>query len=455
MGYDLPTTPPLLACELNGQMDRLLDFGLSRIVSTGNLEVVTPSGRYAFGDGSGTPVVARFHDSRAVFAFMADPDMKLGELFMDGRLTMEAGSIFDLLYLLLRDSRQGSQPLIGGLLDRARLLARQIQRANSPSRSRRNVAHHYDLDDRLYRLFLDADMQYSCAYFYSPDVDLETAQLAKKRHIAAKLCIERDHSVLDIGCGWGGLALYLSNIAGAGSVLGITLSEEQLRVAQTRKTECRQSRSIQFALADYREIAGTFDRIVSVGMFEHVGASYYDRFFAGCHRLLADDGIMLLHTIGCSASPGFVMPWLNKYIFPGAHVPSLSEIVPVIERRGFVISDLEILQRHYALTLRSWRERFLERRQEAVELYDERFCRMWEFYLAAGEVAFLCEDANVFQLQLTKKPGVTSLTRSYMASRELALQEVERRWAAQGDAGRADKSGLSARLSQAERTPHD
>lgn len=408
-------------------MDRLLNFGLSRIVSTGNLEVVTPSGKYAFGDGSGPRIVARFHDSRAVFAFMADPDMKLGELFMDGRLTMEAGTIFDLLYLLLRGSREGPKPLFGSLIDRARLLGRRAQRANSPSRSRRNVAHHYDLDDRLYRLFLDADMQYSCAYFETADVDLEAAQLAKKRHIAAKLRIEANHRVLDIGCGWGGLALYLSNIAGAGSVLGITLSEEQLRVAETRKVECRQNGTLTFALADYRDITGTYDRIVSVGMFEHVGASFYDHFFAACHRLLADDGIMLLHTIGCSASPGFVMPWLNKYIFPGAYVPSLSEIVPVIERRGFIICDLEVLQLHYALTLRNWRERFLKRRAEAVELYDERFCRMWEFYLAAGEVAFLCEDANVFQLQLTKKPAVTPLSRSYMVSRELALQGVERR----------------------------
>ena len=428
MGYDLlapmtVTTPG----ELTIFADRLLDLALSQVVAAGNLEVVTTKAKHTFGDGTGARVVARFHDQRAVFAFLADPDLKLGELFMDGRLTMEAGSIYDFLYVLLRGSRESHPPFLARLLDRARFAGRRFKQANFPSRSRRNVAHHYDLDDRLYRLFLDEDMQYSCAYFERAEANLEAAQLAKKRHIAAKLCIEPEHRVLDIGCGWGGMALYLSNVAGAKSVHGITLSEQQLRVAEMRSAESARPRSVNFELADYREISGTYDRIVSVGMFEHVGISFYDRFFACCHRLLAPDGVLLLHTIGCSGTPGFVMPWLNKYIFPGAYVPSLSEIVPVIERQGFVISDLEVLQQHYALTLRSWRERFLARRAEAAEIYDERFCRMWEFYLAAGEVAFRCEDANVFQLQLTKTPGITPLTRSYIASREQALRDAEKR----------------------------
>jgi cyclopropane-fatty-acyl-phospholipid synthase len=408
------------------QMDRLLNLGLSQVVSAGRLEVITPSGTYGFGDGTGPRVVARFHDRSAVLAFLADPDLKLGELFMNGRLTMEAGSIFDLLYILLRDSRSQPQPFAGRLIDYARVLGRRLQSVNSRRRSRRNVAHHYDIDDRLYRLFLDRDMQYSCAYFEDAAMDIDAAQLAKKRHIAAKLCIEPDNAVLDIGCGWGGLAEYLAEIAGAKNVLGITLSEEQLRVA-TRRGRDKKQRAFEFVLADYRDVAGIYDRIVSVGMFEHVGASSYDAFFAACHRLLADDGIMLLHTIGNSSGSGFVMPWLNKYIFPGAYVPSLSEIVPVIERHGFIISDLEILQRHYALTLRCWRERFLSRRAEALALFDERFCRMWEFYLAAGEVAFLCEDANVFQLQLTKKPAITPLSRAYIADRESALRGAESR----------------------------
>jgi len=339
----------------------------------GDLVVLTPSGKHKFGDGSGPRVACRFQDSRAIFAFITDPDLKLGELYMEGRLTMEAGSIYDLLCLLLRGSRDRRQPMLARIIDRVRSAWVRTMQTNFLAQSRRNVAHHYDLDEQLYGLFLDKDMQYSCAYFESIDVDLDTAQLAKKRHIAAKLALEPKHRVLDIGCGWGGLALYLSNTAGAASVLGITLSEQQLRIATNRKGEAWGSRSVTFALADYRQVSGTFDRIVSVGMFEHVGIKFYEPFFARCHELLADDGIMLLHTIGCSAVPGFVMPWLNKYIFPGAYVPSLSEIVPVIERQGFVISDIEVLQRHYALTLRHWRERFLARWSEAALLYDEHF----------------------------------------------------------------------------------
>ncbi len=427
MGYDVRATLRFTARgELTIFTDWFLDLALSRVIAAGNVEVMTPTAKHAFGDGTGPCVVARFHDQRAVVAFLTDPDLRLGELFMDGRLTMETGTIYDFLYALLRGSRESRPPLVLRLLDRVRSAGGRFRQANFPSRSRRNVAHHYDLDDRLYRLFLDEDMQYSCAYFESADATLETAQRAKKRHIAAKLCIEPHHRVLDIGCGWGGLALYLSKVARAASVRGITLSEQQLRVAERRRRELAPDRQVDFELADYREISGTYDRIVSVGMFEHVGIGFYERFFASCHRLLAEDGVLLLHTIGCSGPPGFVMPWLNKYIFPGAYVPSLSEIVPIIERCGFVISDLEVLQQHYALTLRSWRERFLARRAEATRIYDERFCRMWEFYLAAGEVAFRCEDANVFQLQLTRAPAVTPITRSYVAARELGLREAEK-----------------------------
>ncbi len=411
-------------------MDKLLVLALQPVVTVGDLVVLTPSGRHRFGDGSGPQVMCRFQDSRAIFSFLTDPDLKLGELYTEGRLTMEAGSIYDLLCLLLRGSRDRKQPPLARIIDRARSAWAHTMQMNFLAQSRRNVAHHYDLDERLYDLFLDKDMQYSCAYFESDDVDLDTAQLAKKRHIAAKLALEPDHRVLDIGCGWGGLSLYLSSAAGVAHVLGITLSEEQLRVATRRQGEASDRRPVTFALTDYREVSGTFDRIVSVGMFEHVGIKFYDRFFAKCHELLKDDGIMLLHTIGCSATPGFVMPWLNKYIFPGAYVPSLSEIVPVIERHGLVISDIEILQRQYALTLRHWRERFLNRWSEAAALYDERFCRMWEFYLSAGEAAFQYEDVSVFQIQMTKRPAVTPLTRSYIAARESTLQEAERQQAA-------------------------
>lgn len=414
--------------EDEASMDWILKRALSGLVEKGTLEIVTPTARHAFGDGTGAPIGARFHDSAAVRAFLLDPDLRLGELYMDGRLTMERGSIYDLLYVLIKDSRQHKAPMLSRLIDGIRYAGQRALQRNFPRQARQNVAHHYDLDERLYRLFLDDDMQYSCAYFETEDASLETAQLAKKRHVAAKLAIEAGNSVLDIGCGWGGLALYLARIAGAARVLGITLSEEQLRVARARAL-IEGASTIEFALADYRHLSGRFDRIVSVGMFEHVGIGFYDAYFAQCRRLLNDDGIMLLHTIGCSATPGFVMPWLNKYIFPGAYVASLSEILPVIERQGLIVSDIEILQTHYALTLRHWRERFMRARDEAARLYDERFCRMWEFYLAAGEVAFRCEDVNIFQIQLTKVPAVTPMTRDYIAAREARLRERERQTA--------------------------
>lgn len=426
-------------------IDWLLSRVLERVVSTGNLEVITPKSRHQFGDGRGPRVVARFHDDASVRAFLIDPDLKLGELFMEERLTIEAGSIYDLLYVLLWQARGQRAPLWSRLVDGARHRLRRLVQQNLPARSRRNVAHHYDLDERLYRLFLDEDMQYSCAYFESEAADLEAAQLAKKRHIAAKLLLEPRHHVLDIGCGWGGLGIYLSSVAGVARVVGATLSESQLQVARRRAAEIRADQKIEFELADYREIKGSYNRIVSVGMFEHVGVGYYDAFFSACDRLLTLDGVMLLHTIGCSGTPGFVMPWLNKYIFPGAYVPSMSEIVPIAERRGFMITDIEILQGHYALTLRKWRENFLRRRREAVALYDERFCRMWEFYLAAGEVAFRCEDVNIFQIQLTKAPGVTPLTRTYIAERESKLREIELRQSSAITEARSETAIDSAR----------
>ncbi len=276
---------------------------------------------------------------------------------------------------------------------------------NLPGRSRRNVAHHYDLDGRLYELFLDADRQYSCAYFEHAAQSLEEAQRAKKRHIIAKLQLASHHKVLDIGSGWGGLACSLAQ-AGAREVLGVTLSEEQLAYARQRLTQGPEATKNHVQLQPdglSQHVEGRFDRIVSVGMFEHVGVGSYATFFRTCRKLLADDGVMLLHTIsGCSAGPGFTTPWLDKYIFPGGYVPSLSEIVPEIERAGLLVADIEILRTHYAWTLRAWRDRFMARRSEAAKLYDERFCRMWEYYLAAAEVAFRCEDLVIFQIQITR-----------------------------------------------------
>jgi cyclopropane-fatty-acyl-phospholipid synthase len=277
---------------------------------------------------------------------------------------------------------------------------------------------------RLYSLFLDADRQYSCGYFESADQSLDDAQLAKKRHLAAKLLLEKDHRVLDIGCGWGGLALYLAEFAGA-HVKGITLSKEQHAVAQQRAAERQLSSQIDFQLEDYRDAQGRFDRIVSVGMFEHVGLNHYEAFFRKCRDLLADDGVMLLHSIGRSEGPGITNPWIAKYIFPGGYIPALSEVLPYVERAGLLVTDIEILRLHYAETLKSWRERFLAHKEDVERLYDPRFVRMWEFYLACAEMNFRDHAAMVFQLQLTKRQNVVPITRDYILHEERRLRAAE------------------------------
>jgi cyclopropane-fatty-acyl-phospholipid synthase len=306
-----------------------------------------------------------------------------------------------------------------------RYLVRHAQQFNPPGRSRNNVARHYDLDGRLYSLFLDADKQYSCAYFETPDATLDDAQLAKKRHLAAKLLIERGDRLLDIGSGWGGLGLYLAEMTGA-NVTGVTLSTEQLQVSNARAAERNLARSAKFLLQDYRDIPGPFDRIVSVGMFEHVGVDFYETYFRRCAELLTDDGVMVLHSIGRSDGPDATNPWVAKYIFPGGYIPALSEVMPAIERAGLLVCDIEILRLHYAETLKAWRERFMARREEAVQLYDERFARMWEFYLASSEMAFRKQNMMNFQVQLTKRQGVVPMTRDYIAQKEARLRVIER-----------------------------
>lgn len=406
--------------------DRLLRNVISRFVTRGTLKVVTASGaQLSFGDGTPPAVRLRFTDAAAERALVIDPELKLGELFTDGRLLIEEGTIYDLLQLVLQDTQgdRGNLPL--QWLRRARTLLRRVTAHNGVLRARRNVEHHYDLDSRFYGLFLDADRQYSCAYFERSDATLDEAQLAKKRHIAAKLFVEPGMSVLDIGSGWGGLGLYLAEIAHAGQVKGITLSEEQLAVAKLRAQERGLSSMVSFELEDYRDTRGRFDRIVSVGMFEHVGPTNYEAYFQSAARLLAPDGVMLLHTIGRTGEPDYTNPWITKYIFPGGHLPTLSEIIPAIERSGLAVTDIEVLRLHYAETLRAWRERFMARRAEAAALYDERFCRMWECYLAMSEAAFRFEDLVVFQLQLAKRNDVLPMTRDYIAAREAELRALE------------------------------
>jgi len=405
-------------------MDWLLRLAIGRLIRHGTLRLRTARGTVlTFGNGTGVPISARFTTARAELGVMLEPELKLGEAYMNGTFVVEQGSIVDVLALAMEGQRSRALRWIHPL-DAARLAWRWLKQFNWRGRARRNVAHHYDLDERLYSLFLDSDRQYSCAYFDTPGMTLDDAQLAKKRHLAAKLLLDRERRVLDIGSGWGGLALYLAEYAGA-RVTGITLSREQLALARHRAEEKDLAGAIEFRLQDYRDVADRFERIVSVGMFEHVGVVFYDAFFRRCADLLADDGVMVLHSIGRSEGPGVTNPWIAKYIFPGGYIPALSEVLPAVERAGLLVTDIEILRLHYAQTLAAWRERFLAHREDVGRIYDARFVRMWEFYLAASELAFAKQNMMVFQLQLTKRQGVVPITRDYLAAAESRLRARE------------------------------
>jgi cyclopropane-fatty-acyl-phospholipid synthase len=353
---------------------------------------------------------------------LRNPELALGEIYMDGTFVVENASIADALAILMDQP----DPLPNWAKPHwwARYLARHIRQFNPPRRAKTNVAHHYDLDGRLYSLFLDSDKQYSCAYFERPDISLDDAQLAKKRHITAKLLVRPHHRVLDIGSGWGGLGLYIAETTRA-DVTGVTLSTEQLETSRARAAEKNLTQSVRFLLQDYRDIPGSFDRIVSVGMFEHVGVDFYETYFKRCAELLTDDGVMVLHSIGRSEGPDATNPWIAKYIFPGGYIPALSEVASAIERAGLLVCDIEILRLHYAETLKAWRERFMARREEAVQLYDERFARMWEFYLASSEMAFRKQKLMNFQIQLTKRQGIVPMTRDYIGREESRLRGLE------------------------------
>jgi cyclopropane-fatty-acyl-phospholipid synthase len=404
-------------------MDRLLRYCLGRFVRRGSMRFTTASGaKFTCGDGTGEPVSVRFLTTAAEARILFNPELYLGESYMDGTFVVNNGSIADALAILMDQPEM--LPPWAKLQWWLRFLARHATQFNPRGRARNNVAHHYDLDGRLYSLFLDADKQYSCAYFETPDATLDDAQLAKKRHLAAKLLIRPGDRVLDIGSGWGGLGLYLAEMAGA-NVTGITLSTEQLQASNARATEKNLADSTRFVLQDYRDVTGPFDRIVSVGMFEHVGVAFYETYFKRCAELLSDDGVMMLHSIGRSTGPDVTSPWIRKYIFPGGYIPALSEVMPAIEKAGLLVCDMEILRLHYAETLKAWRDRFMARREEAVRLYDERFARMWEFYLAASEMSFRKQNMMNFQLQLTKRQGVVPITRDYITREEARLRGVE------------------------------
>jgi cyclopropane-fatty-acyl-phospholipid synthase len=404
-------------------MDRLLRFFMGQFIQRGVMTFTTANGvTFTCGDGTGKPVAVRFLTAAAERRVLLDPELALGELYMDGTFVVEHGSIAEVLAVALDQPEM--LPRWAKLQWWLRYLVRHAQQFNPRGRSKNNVERHYDLDGRLYSLFLDADKQYSCAYFERPDATLDDAQLAKKRHLAAKLLIERGQRVLDIGSGWGGLGLYLAEMTGA-NVTGVTLSNEQLQVANARAGEKNLTASARFLLEDYRDIPGPFDRMVSVGMFEHVGVDHYDTFFKRCAELLSRDGVMVLHSICRSEGPGITNPWIAKYIFPGGYIPALSEVLPAIERAGLLVCDIEILRLHYAETLKAWRERFLARREEAVRLYDERFARMWEFYLASSEMSFRKQNVMVFQIQLTKRQGIVPMTRDYITREEAKLRNIE------------------------------
>jgi len=406
-------------------MFRPLRHTFDRIVTTGYLCLIDAEGRaHAFGNRSSAPVVARITDRRTERLLFLNPTLALGEAYMDGRLVMERGTIYDFLDLLLANLDYAHWPFWAKGVENLRFAARWLRQFNPQPRAKRNVEHHYDLDGRLYELFLDGDRQYSCAYFEREGMSLDEAQAAKKRHLAAKLNLRDGLKVLDIGCGWGGLALYLAQTAHV-EVTGITLSDEQRKIAEDRARATGLSNAVTFKLCDYRALEGQFDRIVSVGMFEHVGITHYRSFFARMHELLAKDGIALLHSIGRFDGPASTNPFVDKYIFPGGYTPALSEMFPAVERNGLLVTDVEILRLHYALTLRHWRQRFRSAWHIAVERYGERFCRMWEFYLAGAETGFRYQHLMVFQLQLAKDQNVLPLTRDYVhtTERELRLRD--------------------------------
>ncbi len=395
---------------------RLID----RLLQRGSITMVMPDGsRETYGPGGGRAITVRVTDKRVLFDLARNPRLGLGEAYMDGRLMVEDGTILDLLELVTGSNRWedgGKGRKLYGKRPLGKLKA--LFRRNRPERARRNVAHHYDLSDELYDTFLDPDRQYSCAYFTDPANSLEQAQADKKAHIAAKLYLKPRQRVLDIGCGWGGTALYLNRIANV-DVFGVTLSEQQLKVARRRAEEAGVAGRVKFELIDYRHLEGTFDRIVSVGMFEHVGAAHHDEYFAKCRQLLKPDGVMLLHTIGrLGSTSGAPDPFTDKYIFPGYHVPSISQMSAASEKARLITSDLEILRLHYAYTLREWLARFSAEREKMVALHDERFFRMWEVYLAGGIVMFESGAGCNYQVQYIRDRRALPITRDYMAEAE-------------------------------------
>lgn len=387
---------------------------LKPLMKRGTLTIIDHAGRsHVVGTGGEPKITATFHDPNLGTKLFINPALYAGEGYMDGTLTIEDGDLFELLDLVMSNIGATHGHWAARTLKSIERFGGLLRTYNPISRAANNVAHHYDLSATLYERFLDEDMQYSMAYYRSPDDTLEQAQRQKVDHIARKLRLEPGMTVLDVGCGWGGLGLGLHQRYGV-NVTGISLSEEQLKVARRRADEAGVSDNVQFLYKDYREVEGPFDRIVSVGMFEHVGLPMYRTFFKTMRQLMVDDGIAVLHTIGRADGPGASDSWTLKYIFPGGYAPALSEIVPHVEKAGFYITDVETLRLHYAYTLREWRRRFMEHRDEMEKIYDARFCRMWEFFLASAESSFHNAFHVNFHIQMSPKLETVPLTRDYM-----------------------------------------
>lgn len=400
-------------------MNRLLHGIVERLVRSGSLRVTGPDGTSGiFGDGSGPSVHVIVHTHHAERAIVFDPMLALPEAYMSGELEVIEGDVLELLHIVYRNMGPGGVEVAWSkALESFRIALRRLQQVNTAARARKNVEYHYDLSREFYRLFLDEDMQYSCAYFARPDMTLEEAQLAKKRHISAKLDLRPGQQVLDIGSGWGGMALHMASSFDV-DVLGVTLSGEQHTLATDRAHQMGLQNRVHFEIRDYRDLRERFDRIVSVGMFEHVGVNHYHAFFDRIAALLKPDGVMVLHSIGRSGPPAATSAFIRKHIFPGGYIPALSEVLPHIERAGLIVTDVEIFRLHYAETLMHWRKRFLANRARVVEIYDERFARMWDFYLAASETAFRWQDLMVFQIQIALRNDVLPITRDYIGAQK-------------------------------------
>lgn len=401
---------------MNGIWQHALDTALRRLIRVGSLRVITPEGDTCdYGDQSCAPVTVRLLDPATRRCLVLNPELALGEAYMNGSLVIDDDDLQGLLAIVVSNVRQAEAKPVWWqkLPEKLRHAVRGLVHNNIVPQARRNVAHHYDLSSQLFDLFLDEDRQYSCGYFRTPDVTLEQAQADKKAHIAHKLLIQPGMNVLDIGCGWGGMALTLARDHGA-KVIGITLSEEQHAYATERAAREGLSDRIEFRLCDYRQVEGSFDRIVSVGMFEHVGLRHFEDYFGTIRNLLSPDGIALIHTIGWMGSTKATNPWIAKYVFPGGYIPALSEVMTAIERSQLWTADIECWRLHYAYTLRHWYNRFRDHEDEVRALYDDRFVRMWRFYLAACEQTFRHAPQAVLQLQLSRSIDAVPLTRDYL-----------------------------------------